>query len=117
MPGTRIYPSTRADEWVSLLKRFRPCVPSVCCMTTQIIRMVGEDQAGPDEIRDVVVAGQRMRHRRQDLAELLRSVMSWTRRAVQHMPDADLHVMPGGHAPWLHRAGQVALTHEFLDTH
>jgi hypothetical protein len=33
------------------------------------------------------------------------------------MPDADLHVMPGGHAPWLHRAGQVAaLTHEFLDT-
>jgi pimeloyl-ACP methyl ester carboxylesterase len=120
----------------------------------QIIRMVGEDPAGLDEIRDVMVAGQRMPHRRQDLAKLMRSVMSWTRprpevavttallrtithpvrliwgeedgfgspeagrRAVEYMPDADLHVMPGGHAPWLHRAGQVAaLTHEFLDTH
>lgn len=45
----------------------------------QIIRMVGEDPAGPDEIRDVMVAGQRMPHRRQDLVELMRSVMSWTR--------------------------------------
>jgi pimeloyl-ACP methyl ester carboxylesterase len=120
----------------------------------QIFRMVGEDPAGLDEIRDVMVAGQRMPHWRQDLVQLMRSVMSWTRprpevavtpdqlrrithpvrliwgeqdgfgppeagrRAVQHMPDADLHVMPGGHAPWMHQAGQVAaLIHEFLDTH
>ncbi len=120
----------------------------------QIIRMVGEDPAGLDEIRDVIVAGHRMPHRRQDLVELMRSVMRWTRprpevavsadqlrtiahpvrliwgeqdafgspdvgrRAVEHLPDADLHVVPGGHAPWLHQAEQVAaLTHEFLNIH
>jgi pimeloyl-ACP methyl ester carboxylesterase len=120
----------------------------------RIIRMVGEDPAGLDEIRDVMVAGQLVPHRRQVLVDLMRSVMSWTRqrpevvvtadqlrrithpvrliwgeqdgfgspdagrRVVEHLPDADLHVMSGGHAPWLHGAGQVAaLTREFLDTH
>jgi len=133
-----------------LLSLQRPSVKGA----EQIIRMVGEDPSGLDEIRDVMVAGQLMPHRRQELVELMRSVMSWTRprpevaltaeqvrrithpvrliwgeqdgfgspdagrRAVELMPDADLHVIPGGHAPWLHRAEQVAgLTHEFLDTH
>jgi pimeloyl-ACP methyl ester carboxylesterase len=38
------------------------------------------------------------------------------RRVAQLIPDADLHVVPGGHAPWFHHADLVArLTREFLD--
>lgn len=37
------------------------------------------------------------------------------RRIAALIPDADLHQVPGGHAPWLHHAGLVAgLTQEFL---
>jgi pimeloyl-ACP methyl ester carboxylesterase len=269
MPGARISPSTRADEWVSRLKRFRPCVSSVCCMTTQSttdeataafrdaqqrvldryqvpaqsrfvevpsisgraqVLVTGEGPPLPMVIGGAIpgvfwaplmaeLSGHTLyaielpgngltdrahyhhtTFRRTAVAyladildaldispgpfvtqsmgslwttwlaceqpgrvrsqvmiacpELMRSVMSWTRprpevavtadqlrriahpvrliwgeqdgvgspeagrRAVEYMPDADLHVMPGGHAPWLHRAGQVAaLAHEFLDTH
>jgi pimeloyl-ACP methyl ester carboxylesterase len=40
------------------------------------------------------------------------------RRAAELMPDADLHVVPGGHAPWFHHTDLVAgLTREFLSTH
>ncbi len=35
--------------------------------------------------------------------------------AVASFLDADLHVVPGGHAPWFHHADRVAgLTQEFL---
>ncbi len=37
------------------------------------------------------------------------------RRIVDLIPDADLHVVPGGHAPWFHHADTVAgLTREIL---
>jgi pimeloyl-ACP methyl ester carboxylesterase len=37
------------------------------------------------------------------------------RRIADSMPDADLHVVPGGHAPWLHHTDLVAgLTRRFL---
>lgn len=38
------------------------------------------------------------------------------RRAAALMPEASFHLVPGGHAPWLHHADVVAgLTREFLD--
>jgi pimeloyl-ACP methyl ester carboxylesterase len=38
------------------------------------------------------------------------------RRIAELIPDADLHVVPGGHAPWFHHADLVAgLTRQFLD--
>jgi pimeloyl-ACP methyl ester carboxylesterase len=39
------------------------------------------------------------------------------RRIADLIPDADLRVVPGGHAPWFHHADPVAsLTREFLDS-
>jgi pimeloyl-ACP methyl ester carboxylesterase len=39
------------------------------------------------------------------------------RRIAELIPGADLHVVPGGHAPWFHHAEIVArLTRDFLDT-
>ena len=36
-------------------------------------------------------------------------------RIAELIPDADLHVVPGGHAPWFHQAGRVGrLTEAFL---
>ncbi|MFG2086021.1 MULTISPECIES: alpha/beta fold hydrolase [unclassified Spirillospora] len=38
------------------------------------------------------------------------------RRAAAIMRDAELHLVPGGHAPWLYQARQVgALMRRFLD--
>lgn len=38
------------------------------------------------------------------------------RRIAACIPDADLHVVPGGHAPWFHNADLVArLTREFME--
>ncbi|MGB7819624.1 MAG: alpha/beta hydrolase [Ornithinibacter sp.] len=38
------------------------------------------------------------------------------RRMAELLPDADFHVVPGGHAPWFHQADTVAgLTREFLE--
>ncbi len=115
------------------------------------LRAVGEDPDGLDELRDLMVATQRLPTYAPSLLALMRSVMSWTRprpqivttanqlRDVRHpvrliwgdrdpfgsvgvgrriadlIPDADLHVVPGGHAPWFHHAERVGrLTHEFL---
>jgi pimeloyl-ACP methyl ester carboxylesterase len=39
------------------------------------------------------------------------------RRIAALIPDADLHVVPGGHAPWFHHADPVAaLIREFLNS-
>jgi pimeloyl-ACP methyl ester carboxylesterase len=117
----------------------------------RLMRVVGEDPAGLDELRDVLVAAQRLPACVPSLLALMRAVMRWTRprpailttpsqlRGINHpvrliwgerdsfgppdagrriaelIPDADLHVVPGGHAPWFHGADQVAgLTREFL---
>jgi pimeloyl-ACP methyl ester carboxylesterase len=117
----------------------------------RLMRVVGEDPAGPDELRDVLVAAQRLPACVPSLLAVMRAVMRWTRprpailttpsqlRGINHpvrliwgerdsfgppdagrriaelIPDADLHVVPGGHAPWFHGADQVAgLTREFL---
>lgn len=118
----------------------------------RVMRTVGEDPAGLDEIRDVLVAAQRLPAYNPTMIALMRAVMRWTvprptivsgpddlreirhpvrlvwgerdgfgppeagRRMAALMPDADLHVVPGGHAPWFHHAGLVArLVREHLD--
>lgn len=118
----------------------------------RVMRIVGEDPAGLGELRDVLLAAQRLPTYVPNLLALMRAVMRWTRprpeivttpdqlRRIGHpvrviwgerdrfgrpadgrriaalIPDADLHVVPGGHAPWFHHAGLVgALTWEFLD--
>jgi 2-hydroxy-6-oxonona-2,4-dienedioate hydrolase len=116
------------------------------------LRMVGEDPTGLEELRDMMLATQRLPTHTSSLLALMRSVMSWTRprpgivtsasqlRRVRHpvrliwgerdpfgsvaagrriadlIPEADLHVVPGGHAPWFHQTDRVAeLTTEFLE--
>lgn len=118
----------------------------------QVMRMVGEDPAGLGELRDVLVAAQRMPTYTPSLLALMRAMMSWTRprpaivtnpdqlRRIRYpvrliwgerdgfgrqeagrriaglIPDADLHVVPGGHAPWFHHADLVAdLTRQHLE--
>lgn len=117
----------------------------------RVMRIVGEDPAGLGELRDVLLAAQRLPTYAPSLLALMRAVMRWTRprpaivttpdqlRGIGHpvlliwgerdgfappeagrriaalIPDADLHVVPGGHAPWFHHADLVAgLTREFL---
>jgi pimeloyl-ACP methyl ester carboxylesterase len=117
----------------------------------QVMRMVGEDPAGLGELRDVLLAAQRVATYTPSLLALMRAVMGWTRRRpeivttpdqlrrighpvrliwgerdgfgspaagrriAELIPDADLRVVPGGHAPWLHNTDLVAgLTREFL---
>jgi len=116
-----------------------------------MMRMVGEDPAGLGELRDVLLAAQRVPTYTASLLTLMRAVMRWTRprpqavttpdqlrrighpvrliwgerdgfgrpdagrRIAELIPDADLHVVPGGHAPWFHHADLVAgLTRQFL---
>jgi pimeloyl-ACP methyl ester carboxylesterase len=118
----------------------------------RVMRMVGEEPAGLGELRDVLLAAQRLPTYTPSLLALMRAVMRWTRprpsivttpdqlRGIGHpvrliwgqqdpfgrpgtgrriadlIPRADLHVVPGGHAPWFHHAGPVAgLTREFLE--
>lgn len=118
----------------------------------RVMRVVGEDPAGLHEIRDVLLAAQRLPTYTPSLLALMRAVMRWTRprpaivtgpdqlRGIGHpvrliwgerdrfgrpaaghrmaalIPGADLHVVPGGHAPWLHHADLVAgLTRDFLE--
>jgi 2-hydroxy-6-oxonona-2,4-dienedioate hydrolase len=118
----------------------------------RMLRAVGESPDGLEELRDVMLATQRLPSYTPSLLALMRSVMSRTRprpqivttanelRDVRHpvrliwgerdpfgtvgagqriadlVPDADLHVVPGGHAPWFHQAERVGrLTHEFLE--
>ena len=113
---------------------------------------VGEDPHDLDELRDVLIAAQRLPAYTPSLLALMRSVMRRTRprpqivtsvnqlRQVRHpvrliwgerdpfgsvgvgkriaelIPDADLHVVPGGHAPWFHQAERVGrLTDSFLE--
>ena len=117
----------------------------------RVMRMVGEDPRGLDELRDVLLAAQRLPTYTPSLLALMRAMMRWTRprrgvvttpdqlgridhpvrliwgerdpfgraeagrRMAELIPDADLHVVPGGHAPWFHHADAVAgLTREFL---
>ncbi len=110
----------------------------------RMMRTVGEDPVGLDELRDVLIAAQRLPTYTPSLLALMRAMMSWTRprpavvttpeqlRRISHpvrliwgerdsfgspeagrriaelIPDADVHVMPGGHAPWFHHADMVA---------
>lgn len=120
----------------------------------RMLRTIGEDPAGLDEIRDVLCAAQGMRVSTDATTALMRAVMSWTRpragitvpadelhgighpvrliwgrgdafgdvgagrRIARAIPHADLHVVPGGHAPWFHHADDVgALVQDFLTTH
>ena len=122
--------------------------------TERIIRAVGEDPAGISELRDVLLAAQRVPAYTPSMVALMRASMRWTRpraevvtgaaelRRVEHpvrlvwgrddtfggldsarrmaecIPDADLHILPGGHAPWFHQAeNAAALTQEFLAAH
>lgn len=40
------------------------------------------------------------------------------RRAADLLPDAELHIIPGGHGPWFHRAEEIgALVRRFLNDH
>jgi len=119
----------------------------------RLMRIVGEGPAGLDELRDVLVAAQRVPTYIPSLLALMRAMMRWSRprpavmttpdqlRRIEHpvrlvwgerdgfgrpeagrmiaelIPDADLHVVPGGHAPWFHHAEIVArLTRDFPDT-
>jgi pimeloyl-ACP methyl ester carboxylesterase len=119
----------------------------------RVMRMVGEDPTGLAELRDVLLAAQRLPTYVPNLLALMRAVMRWTRprpeivttadqlRSIRHpvrliwgqrdrfappeagrriaalIPDADLHVVPGGHAPWFHHADPVAaLIREFLNS-
>jgi len=120
--------------------------------THRLLRMVGEDPTDVDELRDVLLAAQRLPTYVPSLLSLMRSMMRWTlprreivtsaaqlrgvrhpvrlvwgrqdtfgtiaagRRIAAHLPDADLHVVEGGHAPWFHHGETVAaLTREFLE--
>ena len=117
-----------------------------------VMRMVGEDPAGLGQLRDVLLAAQRLPAYTPSLLALMRAMMRWTRprpeivttaeqlRRIRHpvrliwgeadgfgrpdagrrmaglIPDADFHLVPGGHAPWFHHADMVAgLTREFLE--
>lgn len=120
----------------------------------RVIRMVGEDPSGLTEIRDMLLAAQRIPTYADSMLALMQALMHSTRRrresvvtaaelrrishpvrliwgerdpfggpasgrrAADLMPDAGLHVVPGGHAPWLHHTDLVAgLTREFLSIH
>lgn len=120
----------------------------------QLIRMVGEDPTGLTELRDLLVAAQRVPTYDDAMVALMRACTRWTRprpeiavtpdqlrrithpvrliwgeddcfgapraggRAAALIPDADLHRVPGGHAPWFHHADLVAgLVREFLEEH
>ena len=110
----------------------------------RMMRTVGEDPDGLDELRDVLLAEQRLPTYIPSLLALMRAVMNWTRprpqlvttpqqlqrinhpvrliwgeqdsfgspdsgrRIAELIPDADVHVIPGGHAPWFHHADLVA---------
>ena len=111
----------------------------------RMMRTVGEDPVGLDELRDVLLAAQRLPTYTPSLLALMRAVMCWTRprpeivttpeqlqrishpvqadlgrarhfraargsgrRIAELIPDADVHVIPGGHAPWFHHADLVA---------
>lgn len=118
----------------------------------RVMRMAGENPDGLGELRDVLLAAQRLPTYVPSVLALMRAVMRWTRprpaivttpdqlRRIDHpvrllwgerdgfgppeagrriaelIPDADLHMVPGGHAPWFHHADLVAgLTREFLN--
>lgn len=118
----------------------------------QVARMVGEDLSGLPELRDVLLACERLPDYGDSLLALMQAVMHlgrartqiammgdeltrvrhpvqmiWgaddpfgspavARRAVALIPDAELHVVAGGHAPWFRYAENVAaLVHQFFD--
>ena len=120
----------------------------------RIGRSVAEDLATIPEIRDVLLACQRLPAFRPSLLGLMNAVMRlgrarpeialggdqlaqvrhpvqmlWgthdpfgspaiARQAAAIIPNAELHILPGGHAPWLHHADQVSqLALRFLRGH
>ena len=117
-----------------------------------VMRTVGEDPTGLDELRDVLLAAQVVPTYTPSLLALMRAMMRWAqprpaivtapaqlrsighpvrliwgerdgfgppaagRRMAELIPGADLHVVPGGHAPWFHHADQVGrLTRQFME--
>ena len=120
----------------------------------RIGRTVGEDLASIPEIRDALLACQRLPTFAPSLLGLMNAVMHlgrarraialtgeqlgrvahpvqmlWgendpfgsprvARRAAAFIPNAELRVLPGGHAPWFHHAELVAQhAHRFLNQH
>ncbi len=118
----------------------------------RMLRAAREDPGGLEELRDVMLATQRLPAYTPSVLALMRSVMSMARprpqivtsadqlrrvrrpvrliwgerdpfgdvgvgqRIADLVPDADLQVVPGGHAPWFHQAERVGrLTDEFLE--
>ena len=116
------------------------------------MRMVREDPRGLEDLRDVLIAAQRLPTYTPSLLALMRATMRWTRprlaavttadqlgrighpvrliwgerdrfgrpeagrRIAELIPEADLRVVSGGHAPWFHHADAVGgLTREFLE--
>jgi len=133
-----------------MLRMQKPSTESV----ERIGRTVGEDLATIPDIRDALLACQRLPGFGPSLLGLLNAVMHvgrtrpeitlggdqlarvghpvqmlWgqndpfgspaiARRAAAIIPNAELHILPGGHAPWLHHANQVAqLALPFLREH
>lgn len=122
--------------------------------TEQIFAMVREDPSRIPEIRDLLLACERLPWYGDSLIALMRAVMRFgrtrspialdgeelarvshpvqmiwgerdpfgsvavARRAAGLLPDAELHVVPGGHAPWFNHAAEVgALARRFLTAH
>lgn len=120
----------------------------------RVFAMVHEDVSDLVEIRDLLLACERLPHYADSLLGLMSAVMRrgkvrpeialtgeqlasvrhpvqliWgdrdpfgsmdvARRAIDHLPDAELHIVSAGHAPWFHRAGEVgALARRFLAAH
>ena len=118
----------------------------------RMLRAVGESPDGVEELRDILVATQRLPDYTPSVLALMRSVMRRTQpraqvvtsanqlrqvrrpvrliwgdrdpfggvsagqRIAELIPHADLHVVPGGHAPWFRQAERVGrLTQEFLE--
>lgn len=133
------------------LGRLLLSMPPSVKQVERVMGMVGEDPHGIDEVRDVLLACERLPAYVPSILGMMRSVMSWTRvrpeattgpqalgavghpvqviwgdddpfgdvavgrRIAELIPECRFAVTPGGHAPWLHHAEQVAgIAQEFL---
>jgi pimeloyl-ACP methyl ester carboxylesterase len=120
----------------------------------RVFAMVREDVSDIPEIRDALLACERLPDYGPSMLSLMKAVMrfgkarpeialtreqltqvrhpvqliwgdrdpfgsvSVARRAAELLPAAELHVVPGGHAPWFNRADEVgALAQRFLADH
>lgn len=133
-----------------LIRLQRPSVRQV----ERVFAMVGQDVSGVPEIRDLLLACERLPWYEDSLLALMHAVMRtgmprpeialteqqlaqvghpvqliWgeqdpfgsvtaARRAATILPDGELHLVPGGHAPWLNLPEQVGdLARRFLVDH